>query len=69
MTQKLLLSISDIARYLGVSRPYAYKLVRTVGFPKPIPIGLDEKGQSLPSRWSVESIDAWRLASVEVAAE
>ena len=69
MTQKLLLSLSDIARYLGVSRPYAYRLVRTVGFPKPIPIGLDDRGQPFPARWSIESIDAWRLASVEALAE
>lgn len=58
---KLLLSLTDLAERLGVSRPTAYKYVNTVGFPKPVPC---EPG-STARRWNVEEIDAWRLDGVQ----
>lgn len=63
MTQKRLLSISAIARYLGVSIPTARRLVRSQGFPKPVSIGPDPDGKVLDDRWSVDSIDAWLMVT------
>lgn len=61
MTSKLLLNLSELARYLGVSRPTAYKFINSTGFPAPVPIGLDERGRPLPRRWSADAIESWLI--------
>jgi predicted DNA-binding transcriptional regulator AlpA len=61
MTQKLLLSLSDLARFLGVSRPTAYKFVRSTGFPLPVRMGLDTNGRAIPPRWSIDTIETWLI--------
>lgn len=33
MTEKLAYSVSEVAKLLGISRPKAYELVKTEGFP------------------------------------
>jgi predicted DNA-binding transcriptional regulator AlpA len=61
MTAKSLLNLTDLARLLGVSRPTAYKYVRSTGFPRPVVIGLDERGRPLPARWTMDAIETWLI--------
>lgn len=49
-----LLTITELAQYLGISRPTAYKTAERQDFPKPLTI---EKRR----RWNLEQIDAWRM--------
>lgn len=46
------MNLTDIARYMGVSRPTAYKIVRSVGFPAPL------RADGAP-RWASAAVDAW----------
>lgn len=46
------MNLTDIARYMGVSRPTAYKIVRSVGFPAPL------RADGAP-RWASEIVQAW----------
>lgn len=48
------MNLTDIARYMGVSRPTAYKIVRSVGFP----LKLEAAGAP---RWSAEAVQAWTM--------
>ena len=50
------MNLTDIARYLGVSRPTAYKIVRSVGFPAPV------RTDGAP-RWDSDAVMAWIAAS------
>lgn len=59
---KRLLSLTDVAAHLSVSRPTAYKYVNAVGFPKPVAC---EPG-STARRWNVEDIETWRLTNEAV---
>lgn len=49
------MNVTEIARLMGVSRPTAYKIVRCVGFPKPL--------QIKPPRWSAAEVAAWYKAN------
>ena len=52
---KMLLNISDLARYLEVSRPTAYVVVSKPDFPRAIMVG-DRR------MWNLEQVDSWRLS-------
>jgi excisionase family DNA binding protein len=53
MTQKIL-SLIQLAQYLGVSRPTLYKMMGQPGFPAPVVLpGMTAK------RWRVADLDRW----------
>ena len=54
-----LLRVGEVAKMLGVSNSYIYKLVaKKTGFPQPIVLG-DEHSKRSASRWSLNEIDDW----------
>jgi predicted DNA-binding transcriptional regulator AlpA len=55
------MNLTDIARYMGVSRPTAYKIVRSVGFPAPL------RADGAP-RWASAAVEAWLAAEAAVNA-
>lgn len=46
------LTLTQLAAFLNVSRPTAYNLVQSVGFPLPL-TGFKTR------RWSVDAVSAW----------
>jgi predicted DNA-binding transcriptional regulator AlpA len=50
------MNLTEFARHMGVSRPTAYKIVRSVGFPPPLCL------DGAP-RWSVAAIEEWLALS------
>lgn len=54
------INLTELAAMLGVSRPTAYQIVRSEGFPRPIPVGTRPDGRTTPPRWNVDSVNAWR---------
>lgn len=48
----MLITASDVAELLQVSKPMVYRLMNTQGFPRPIKLGVSV-------RWDSAEIDAW----------
>lgn len=51
---KPLMNLTDLAEYLGITRPTAYVVIAREGFPKPVTLGNRRV-------WNREDVDAWRL--------
>ena len=53
-----MLSVKEVAKWLGVSQSAIYKWVSEGSFPKPYKLGNGEVKRSA-SRWKVEDIEVW----------
>ena len=54
-----LLRVGEVARMLGVSKSYIYKLsAQKADFPQPIVLG-DENNKRSSSRWVLREIEDW----------
>ena len=54
-----LLRVGEVARMLGVSKSYIYKLsAQKLNFPQPIILG-DEHSKRSSSRWVLNEIEDW----------
>ena len=53
-----LMRISEVTKWLGVSRSWVYKHVKDGTFPEPIILGQDD-GKRSASRWDREKIQEW----------
>lgn len=49
------MNVTEIARLMNTSRTTAYKIINSVGFPKPI--------QLQPPRWDEKAVRAWHAAN------
>ena len=55
MTDKKILNMTEVSKYLGIPKRTLYDMVRDSRFVDPI------KGTK-PSLWNIDAIEAWRAA-------